>query len=445
MEAQTFWATAGRGEAEREEARHFVLFIPDGAADRDRRHGKTPLGEAHIPYCDHLAREGVTGRLHTLYADLPRESMVAQLGMLGWDPRRFYPHGRASSELLALDGVSLEEGDLAFRANLVRFAGRRLLSYSADAIRSEVAAPLVALVDRELRRDFPAFELRHNSDFRNTLVVRGANVDARLLHCREPHECEGRELGVEELVVGRDAASARLAAEIWRYLRRAADLLAGEPGNALFPWSASLPFRLPAFSEVTGFAGSVVMVGFMDFLKGIARAGSLGFVRLGNGRPDTDYRAKGAAVTELLDGGCRFVICHVNGPDEAAHLGSRELKIASLEAFDRHTVGPTVEWFGRHPGQLGGVMVVPDHYTNLAHGNERRDAHSLDPIPFALWNGRQCDGVAHFDEDAVLAGRFGRLPLGHLQLLPLLGVARRGGLLADRLQAGAGMSVNLTG
>ena len=180
----------------------YLLFIPDGAADLDRRRGLSPLGSAHTPYCDFLAREGVTGRMPTLYPDLPRESMVAQLGMLGWDPHRFYPHGRASCELLALEGVDLHDGDLAFRANLVRFAGRRLMSYSAGAIQSEVAAPLVAAIDRELRRELPDFELWHNSDFRNTLVVRGVHLDPRLLRCFEPHECQGREFALDQLVGG---------------------------------------------------------------------------------------------------------------------------------------------------------------------------------------------------------------------------------------------------
>jgi len=403
----------------------YLLFIPDGAADLDRSGGRSPLGSAHTPYCDFLAREGVTGRMHTLYPDLPRESMVAQLGMLGWEPHRFYPHGRASCELLALEGADLRDGDLAFRANLVRFSGRRLQSYSAGAIQSVVSAPLVAALDRELRREFPDFELWHNSDFRNTLVVRGVHVDPRLLHCFEPHECQGQEFDLEQLVAGRDAASARLAARITSYLRRAAALLAGKQANALFPWSASRVFRLPAFAEITGFEGRVAMVAFMDFLKGIAIAGGIEFVRLGNGRPDTDYRAKGGAVVDLLDAGCHFVICHVNGPDEASHLGDRDLKIASLEAFDRDTVGPGVEWFLRHPEQLGGVMVMPDHYTNHSLGGGRSEAHSLDPSPFALWNGHDRDEIVRFDEDAALAGRFGREPLDRLQLLELLGVSRR--------------------
>jgi 2,3-bisphosphoglycerate-independent phosphoglycerate mutase len=403
-----------------------VIFVPDGAADRSRAQGCSPLAGARIPYCDFLAREGVVGRMQTLYPDLPKESMVAQLGMLGWDPRRFYPHGRASCELLALGQPPLGARDLAFRANLVSVAGGRLASYSADLIASAAAAPLAGLIAGELRPEFPDFELRHHADFRNTLVVRDAGVEPRLLACPEPHENQGMEVAFDRLVSGRDGSSSRLAARLNRYLVRAAEILAGQRANAIWPWSPSRAFALPPFAAVTGCRGRVAIVGFMDFLAGIALAGGIEFVRAGNGRPDTDYAGKGARVIELLEAGCELVFCHVNGPDEASHLGDRALKVASLEAFDRFTVGPVVEWFKRRPERLGGVAVAPDHYTNHAPSGGRADAHSLDPVPFAIWNGCDRDAVDAFDEDSARLGRFGCLPIRHLELLGLLGVAPAG-------------------
>ena len=62
-------------------------------------------------------------------------------------PRRYVvvvpDGGRASCELLALDGVRLGPGDLAFRANLVRMDGRTLASYNADYIGSAEGAAVV--------------------------------------------------------------------------------------------------------------------------------------------------------------------------------------------------------------------------------------------------------------------------------------------------------------
>lgn len=400
----------------------FLLVIPDGAGDLHRLAGRTPLAEASIPYWDWLAAEGACGLMQTLYEDLPRGSIVAQLGMLGWDPRLYSGHGRASWELLALGDVQLGRSDLVFRANLVQFMERRLLSYNAAFILTETAVLLVARINAILGREFPDFELHHNCDFRNSLVIREAGADPALLICPEPHDHEGTEFEISHLIAGKDSASAAVAARLNRYLERVAEVLAGQPANMIFPWSASRAFTLPTFREHTGYEDRCAIVGCMDFLQGIAKVGAIDFFKVGNGRPDTDYAGKGARVLELFEQGYSFVVCHVNSPDEAAHMHDRELKIRCLEAIDRDVLGPVVEHFQRRPEELGGLLVAPDHYTNLLLGALRADAHSLHPVPFVIWNGRDRDLVSRFDEDSVRAGRYGAKPVSHLDLLSILGV-----------------------
>jgi 2,3-bisphosphoglycerate-independent phosphoglycerate mutase len=400
----------------------YVLIIPDGAPDVQRLHGRSPLQAAHTPHQDWVAREGVCGLMQTQYEDLPRGSIVAQLGMLGWDPRYFQWHGRAAWELLALGGASAGPDDLVFRANFVHLAGRALRSYNAGFIRSEQAAPLVERLNREMRQEFPDFELYHNSDFRNSLVVRGAGLDPLLFDSPEPHESEGAEIDPVSLVSGADTASQALAARINRYVVRSGQILAGSPANLLLPWSASRMFCLPSFRDNTGFEGSAAIVGCVDFLGGIARAAEIEFHRLGNGRPDTDYAGKGRKVVELLAAGCSLVICHVNAPDEAAHMHDRDSKVLCIEAIDAWVVGPVLDYFRAHGARLGGLMVAPDHYTNLLETGSRTAAHSLHPVPFALWNARDRDAARRFDEDAVRAGRYASPPVSHLDLLRLLGV-----------------------
>lgn len=411
------------------DAKRWVLIVPDGAADLDRTGGLSPLVEAQTPYLDFVAREGRSGLMRTLYPDLPPGSIVALLGMLGWEPHRWHPDGRASCELLALDGVTLAPGDLAFRANLVRMEGARLASYNAGYIESEGARLLLERVRRATGADFPDFELFHNSDFRNCLVVRRAGVDPKDLVCPEPHECQGEEFDLAHLIAGSTPASRALAWRLNAYLAAVARVLAGEQANMLFPWSASRHFSLPAFRDVSGVEGPTAIVGAMDFLQGIAKAGGIDFHKIGNGRPRTDYAGKGEKVLELLASGHQLVVCHVNGPDEASHEGDRELKIFCIEEIDTHIVGPVVEHFLARPHELGGVMVVPDHFTNwaVAHGegSQRAQAHSIDPSPFAVWDGVHRDTVPHFGEDAAGGGAFGPEPVSHLDLLQVLGVARR--------------------
>lgn len=403
----------------------FLLVIPDGAGDVDQLAGRSPLAAADIPRWDWLASEGVCGLMQTLYEDLPRGSIVAQLGMLGWDPYLYSRHGRAVWELLALTDVQLGSGDLVFRANLVQMIGRRLISYNAGFIMTEAAVPLVERINAGLGREFPNIELHHNCDFRNCLVVRGTGCDPGRFVCPEPHDHEGMEFELSRLVVGQDPASEAVASLLNRYLERVAEILDGEPANMIFPWSASCSFGLPRFRDNTGFEGRCAIVGCMDFLQGIAKTGSLEFFKVGNGRPDTDYAAKGAKVLELFEAGYSFVVCHINSPDEAAHMHDRELKIHCLEEIDRHVLGPAVEYFRSRADELGGLMVAPDHYTNLLLGSVRADAHSLHPVPFVIWNGRDRDAVSRFDEASVRAGRYGASPVNHLELLTLLGLMQR--------------------
>jgi 2,3-bisphosphoglycerate-independent phosphoglycerate mutase len=407
--------------------KQYVLVIPDGAADSYRDNGRSPLALADTSYMDQIADEGICGLVHTLYGDLPKESIVAQLGMLCWDPHLYYPGGRASCELLALEGVQLNEGDIAFRANLVRMESNVLASYNADYIYSAEARLLVNRVNDTLRKDFPAFELYHNSDFRNTLVVRDAQIDPRDLICPEPHESHGVEFDVARLLAGRDEKSHGLAARINSYLQRVAEVLAGEAGNMIFPWSASTYLNLPPFAEVSGFSGRTAIVGCVDFLHGIAKAGGIDSYKVGNGRPDTDYAGKGAKVVELLRNGYEFVVCHINAPDEAAHMRDLAGKIRSLEMIDKFIVSRIVNYFRFHQEQLGGVMIVPDHYTNLRErgsAQRRADIHSIHPVPFALWNGRERDSVRAFSEDAAVAGKYASPPVNHLDLTTILGVSQ---------------------
>ncbi|HEX5709392.1 MAG TPA: hypothetical protein VFX96_18970 [Pyrinomonadaceae bacterium] len=404
-----------------------VLIIPDGAADLLRIDKRSPIALAQTPYSDFLAREGVSGLMQTLYEDLPKESIVAQLGMLGWSPHVFYPAGRASCELLALDDIHLDEGDLAFRANLALMEGRVLVSYNADYISSDEARPLIEKLRRHLSAEFPDFELYHNAEFRNTLVVREANAAPESLHCPEPHESHGCEFDIGQLITATNEEGEALARRLNRFLLRAKEVLTGERSNVLFPWSASRPLRLTPFRENTGFAGRVAVVGCMDFLHGIAKAGGMDFFKIGNGRPDTDYEAKGAKVVALLEEGYEFVVCHVNATDEASHMGDLELKIDCMEAIDNFAVRPVVEYFSRRPEELGGVMIVPDHLTNVAarwRGNRRIETHSAHPVPFALWNGRDRDAVTAYGEDDARSGMYGSTPVAPLNLLDLLGVRR---------------------
>jgi 2,3-bisphosphoglycerate-independent phosphoglycerate mutase len=198
--------------------------------------------------------------------------------------------------------------------------------------------------------------------------------------------------------------------------------LQDKTANALLPWSASRNFHLSNFDS-SAFEGPVAIVGFMDFLKGIAVAGKIDFFDSGNGRVTTDYSAKGTTVVRLLKNGYALVICHINAPDEAAHMNDLYGKIKSIEQIDQHIVTPIIEYFQQFPDELGGVLILPDHYSNIRSGafaRRRGDIHSTEPVPFACWNNLHKDSCINFNEEAAKNGRYGSQDLSHLQLLPIL-------------------------
>ena len=78
----------------------YVIIVIDGAADLPipELGNKTPLEYARIPNMDRIALKGRTGLTQTIYPGLPMGSIVANLGILGYNPLRYYPNGRASFE-----------------------------------------------------------------------------------------------------------------------------------------------------------------------------------------------------------------------------------------------------------------------------------------------------------------------------------------------------------
>ena len=69
---------------------------------------------------------------------MPPGSDVANLSVMGYDPRRYYT-GRSPLEAVAM-GVELEDTDVAFRCNLVTlseepdYAAKTMIDYSSDEI-----------------------------------------------------------------------------------------------------------------------------------------------------------------------------------------------------------------------------------------------------------------------------------------------------------------------
>jgi len=98
----------------------YVIIIPDGAADEplEEFDDKTPLEAALTPNIDKISTLGRQGLIQTVPDKMEPGSDVAQMSLLGYDPRRYYT-GRAPIEAVARD-IKLSLEDWVFRCNLVQ-------------------------------------------------------------------------------------------------------------------------------------------------------------------------------------------------------------------------------------------------------------------------------------------------------------------------------------
>ena len=120
-----------------------LIILCDGMADYPVKAlgGRTPLMAARTPNMDRLAREGATGLFTTIPADLPAGSEVANLSVMGYDPRENFCQ-RGVLEAASL-GVELSDSQLALRCNLIWAKDNKIASHSGGDLSHEAGAEII--------------------------------------------------------------------------------------------------------------------------------------------------------------------------------------------------------------------------------------------------------------------------------------------------------------
>ena len=125
----------------------YLILVGDGMADYpvSELGGKTPLEVADTPNMDLIASCRI-GRVKTIPDDMEPGSDVANLALMGYDPK-LYHTGRAPLEAASM-GVNLEENDVAFRMNLVTLDRKSyneiiMVSHSSGDITTEESCEIV--------------------------------------------------------------------------------------------------------------------------------------------------------------------------------------------------------------------------------------------------------------------------------------------------------------
>jgi 2,3-bisphosphoglycerate-independent phosphoglycerate mutase len=378
----------------------YIVLLGDGMAGRPLKKlgNKTCLQKARTPNMDKLAAEGIVGKVRTIPKGFEPGSDVANLSILGYDPKKYYS-GRAPIEA-AYRGIKLGPKDVAFRCNLVTLSdsigisSASMKDYSAGHISTKEAKLLIDDINRRLGgkgiKFYPGMSYRH-------LMVWKNGKDR--IRCTPPHDITGKRVAAH-LPKGDGSKVIR------ELMERSADILVSNtvnikrkkkgllPANSIWFWGQGRKIPMPEFSSRYGLKGA--MISAVDLTKGLGVLAGFDIlnVRGATGYLDTNYEGKARAALKALRD-LDFVYLHVEAPDEAGHNGDVKSKIKAIEDFDSKVVGNIMKGMKRF-GDYS-ILLLPDHPTPISIRT-----HSAEPVPFALYRSKAvCSGsrVRSFSEN----------------------------------------------
>lgn len=356
--------------------RKYVIIVPDGAADEplEMFDGKTVIEAADIPNIDTLSLEGKLGLVHTIGEGLTPGSDVAQMTLLGYDPKLFYT-GRAPIEAVA-QGIELSEDQWVFRCNLVTFSDGNMEDHSAGHISTEEGRKVIEMLEAELGNEnvkfYPGVSYRH------LCVVSGMDFDVTTT---PPHDVIGSP--VQNIMPkGKGAEFVAELMEKSQQILADCDInkvrsdLQENPVSSIWLWGQGKRAQMESFKDKYGISGAAITA--VDLVRGIAKLIGFDVIEVdgATGLADTNYDGKAEAAIKALQTH-DLVFVHLEGPDEAGHSGDAELKKTALERIDAKIVKPLRESLERYGDWR--MMVLPDHPTPVS-----TRAHVAKPVPAVI-------------------------------------------------------------
>ena len=364
----------------------YAIIIPDGAADEplEQFDEKTPIEAARTPNMDKISTLGRQGLVRTVPGTMEPGSDVAQMSLLGYDPKRYYT-GRAPIEAVARN-VKLSLEDWVFRCNLITIADGKMADHSAGHISTAEAANLIEELDNQLGNEQMRFHT--GVSYRHLLVFKGLDFDVQTY---PPHDHIGTAMD-KLLPRGKNADV------LIDLMARSQQIFTGHDINkvrkdlgenqvsSIWLWGQGKSAQMERFEKKFGVRGAAITA--VDLVKGLAKLigfdlidvpGATGFI-------DTNYQGKASAAIRALDE-YDIVFVHIEAPDEAAHGGNAKMKKKAIELIDEHIVGPVFEALQNYESWR--MLVMPDHPTLT-----RTCAHSSEPVPFAM-AGESISGILH--------------------------------------------------
>ncbi len=371
----------------------YCIVIIDGAAGLPlpERGGKTCLELARTPNLDAMAKEGILGLVRTVPPGMEPSSACACMSVLGYDPKLYY-RGRAGIEARSM-GITIDEGEVVFRCNLVAVRDGKMWDYSSGHISTNEAQQLIEALNESLGSDkvhfYPGVSYRH-------LCKLKGGGDTLLATCTPPHDIPGKPIdeflpkgqGSEVLKDLMERSQAVLREHPVNVERRS---LGDIPATMIWLfWGSGQAPDMPAFKQIYGL--SAAMTSGVDLLWGLAQMlemAKLDISGVTDGQ-DNDYAAQAVGALKALEQH-DLVVIHIEAPDEAAHEGSIDDKIEAIQRVDSEVVSRIRGW----QSDALRLLVLPDHPTPI-----KTQTHSGEPVSFMLWGpGFTTNGAKRFTEN----------------------------------------------
>jgi len=354
----------------------YVIIVPDGAADEplEQFDNKTVLEAARIPNMDKVSTLGRQGLVRTVPVGMEPGSDIAQMSLLGYDPRRYYT-GRAPIEAVARN-IKLSLEDWIFRCNLITIADGKMADHSAGHIPTAEAGKLIKELDDQLGNERIRFHT--GVSYRHLLVFKELDFDVQTY---PPHDHIGAAIEKilprgkgAEVLIDLMARSQQLFNN--HDINKVRKDLGENQVSSVWLWGQGKRAQMEHFQKRFGLKG--VTITAVDLVKGLSKLigfdlidvpGATGFI-------DTNYQGKASAAIEALEE-YDVVFVHIEAPDEASHNGNAEMKKKAVEQIDKYIVGPVLEALQGYESWR--ILVMPDHPTPI-----RNCAHSPEPVPFVM-------------------------------------------------------------
>ncbi|MCQ2440945.1 MAG: cofactor-independent phosphoglycerate mutase [Clostridia bacterium] len=378
----------------------YMVLLCDGMADtpNENLNGKTPMECANKPIIDMLASKSEVGMCKTVADGLKPGSDVANLSVMGYDPKVCYT-GRSPLEAASI-GIDLKDTDVTLRCNIVTLSGeetyedKTMVDYCSGDISTKEAEQIIKTVEEKLGNDI--YKFYSGVSYRHCLVVSNGTTD--LGEMTPPHDISGR-------VIGDYLSKSPNAKPLIELMKKSYDILKDHPVNierrkkglntadSIWLWGEGTKPAIENFKDKNGVSGCVVSA--VDLLKGIGKcAGMLTpEVEGATGYLDTNFEGKANAGIKAFKDGCDLVYFHFEAPDECGHRGEALNKVKSIEYIENRALKPILNYLD-NCGDDYRILIMPDHPTPLDI-----KTHSSQPVPYMIYDSRKSqNGVSSFTE-----------------------------------------------